>query len=465
MEEEDDDEEEDEDEDEEEDEDEDEEEDEDEDESETYYIGGPDICRDIMRVTSLYGKEKRKDLKWTPRFNTYHIDLIMDVITFLIMPSSVLVFPPSKYIPKLHHLQNYLFYRGNDLIELSLANCYGDDFDECYYDDLLEVIGGMCSSKLKRLTLPVLNCYGCCGRITRRGVNAITTSKFAPTLQELDLSSLIFLNWDNFLDLLYHLPNLRKLNISNVTTLYNSHDRRQILPIPLNEYSLCHLEHLSMCSFNGGHCPQTTGDHQISRMLEQEWMVFFQRYSQLKTLQVANTFSTLNVEFLRIFKDCLQKKEKPLAFLRIRAYSDTWFNSVVDVNISSRYPALNIIRQMNADQISAGETFDELYQELRRSDVDKFTRIPKIHHFEVIRMFGSIMKGERDDDILSAIDLLIPKYKHIREVFDECCYAISIMVEERKLSPSIIEAFIILATGPENEDFCLARLAHLPAKI
>ena len=426
------------------------------------YLGGSDVCRDILNITALNGKEKRRDLKWTRRFNKYHSNLIMDILTFLVIPSPILIFPPSKYIPTLQQLRNYLSYHGNDLIELSLADCCDDYIDECYYDALLEVIGAMCSSKLKRLTLPVLNryCYGCCC-ITERGANAIIKSRFSHTLQELDMSSSIFLNWDVLLKLVSYLPNLRKLNVSNVTVMLDTDHRHQILPIPLNEYSLLNLEHLNMCSFNYGICIPTIGDNGgIARMLEREWGLFFKKYSRLKTLQIAHTFSTLDVESLLIFRDCLQKKEEPLTYLRIRAYSDTWDNSIVNVDISSRYPAIAIIRQMNADKISIGETFDELYDELQREDVDNFTRINVIHNLEVIRMFGSIMK-QRHDEILSAIDLLIPKYKHIREVFDECCNAVLIMGQERKLTPSILEAFITLAMGPENDDFCSTKFCDL----
>ena len=419
-------------------------------EKKIFYLGGFEICRDILRVTALYGKEKRRGLEWTRRFNNYHSNLIMDMITFMIIPSSVLVFPPSKYIPTLNQLRNYLSYHGNDLIELSLAACCDDDSDECYYDVLLEIIGATCSSKLKRLTLPVFSCCCCC--ITDRGVNAITKSEFSHTLQELDLSSSIFANWDVLFELLSHLPSLKKLNISNVTTLLGSDHRHQILPVPLNNHSLSNLEHLNMCSINGG----PVDNNQIAR----EWGLFFEQYSRLKTLQVANTFSTLDVESLCIFKDCLQKRKEPLAYLRIRAYSDTWFNSVVRVDNSSRYPAIAIIRQMNADNISAGETFDELYRELQREDVNKFTRINIIHSLEVVRMFGSIMRVDIDE-VLSAIDLLIPEYRYIREVFGECSNAIFFMAEEMRLAPSVIEAFITLAMGPENEDFCLARICDI----
>ena len=368
------------------------------------YLGGPDLAEDILRAI---GRRKCPTS-----------ELIMDIFTFTIIHSSKLIFPTLKYknnenIPTLNQLETHLYYHGTYLTELSLANNYNNT----EADEWLEVICEGCSSMLKSLTLPVHNNFSC---ITETGATAlITKSDFANTLQELDLSCSVFSSKVVLFDILSHLPDLRKLNLTNVSMLDCGNDGyNQILPIPLDAYnnSLSRLEHLNMSSVHEFSRYNNCCDSQklwfdIDRKVEQlerEWTVFFEKYTSLNELQIANTFITMDVESLRVLKDCLVKRKKPLAYLRTRAQSENCCETITSVDPSSRHRAISVIRQMNADRITVGETFDELLYELKRRDIDHFDRINKIHMFEVTRMLGQIdIENIDKEDILSAVNLLL----------------------------------------------------------
>ena len=171
------------------------------------YLGGPDISKDILRITALSGIEKRRRNDGDARFDRDHADLIMDIITFSILPATELIFPPSFYVPTLRQLRTHLSHHGHKLTALSLYRC------DAPSHQLLRVIGEHCSSNLKSLVLPAFLDIDdeCVDYIS--GINC----KFSSTLRKLDLASSVFSTVDTLLRLLSQLPRLEDLNLSNVS--------------------------------------------------------------------------------------------------------------------------------------------------------------------------------------------------------------------------------------------------------
>ena len=406
------------------------------------YLGGPDISKDILRITALSGIEKRRRNDGDARFDRDHADLIMDIITFSILPATELIFPPSFYVPTLRQLRTHLSHHGHKLTALSLYRC------DAPSHQLLRVIGEHCSSNLKSLVLPAFLDIDdeCVDYIS--GINC----KFSATLRKLDLASSVFSTVDTLLRLLSQLPRLEDLNLSNVSfSLDSISSNDQMLPLPLDGSSLPRLESLNLCSIrylNYYHY-WTTVDAQ---RLEIEWTRFFEQCPRLKILQVAHTFATVDAESLLVLKKCLDRRREPLEYLRIRAYSRDYSHRLISFD---RSEAISIIREMNADEISAGETFPELFGELNRNDVDFFflnyRRIHKLHDLEVTQMLGKPLIHCP----LAAVRKLIPTYRHVREVFHACVNAILVLTQQSdsRLSPTAIEGFLTLVMGPENSHF------------
>ena len=79
-----------------------------------------------------------------------------------------------------------------------------------------------------------------------------------------------------------------------------------------------------------------------------------------------------------------------------------------------------------------------------------------VHHSLAMNFVASNNCGK---DMLSVINILIPKYRHIRRVFDLCSSALLSMVHdpriqtELKLTSSVVESFIVHIMCAENEDY------------
>ena len=408
------------------------------------YIGGPGVSKDVLRIV---GED---------RFSEQHVDLIMDIFTYMLNHSSVLRFPASKYLPTTNQLENHLHHHGESLTELSIVNCFLVNSND-NTDSLLETIGKNCSSLLKHLTLPGCIAETC---ITERGVNALITSKFCNSLQRLDVSSLTFSSTDILLQLLSSLSNLKRLNLSDVKVLRCN----QKLPIPLNGCSLPHLEHLNIYNFQGclWKCMCLDSPTRLrSERLESDWIEFWEKYTGLKTLQIYGNTCT-NTSLLAV-SEGLKKRKTPLEYLGIHMQAD------------DEYQRWIIQKMRNVDKITTGVSISELRYELETRMRDYVINDSAITDYVFFKLEGVWQKSrEKDDlkiyrDMLVILKLLIPQYKHLPDVFHTCTSALCYMVEnpwvrkELNLTPSVIETFITLIMCPENDNFGIDRICDILA--
>ena len=280
----------------------------------------------------------------------------------------------------------------------------------------MEIISRYCSSNLKKLSLPRD------GIVTDIGAHAMINADFAHTLQELNVSSLIFRNIDVLLEILSHLSDLRKLEICDIS----SENRHQILPVPLDDRSLLRLEHLCISSYD------------LTENISAEMSRFCQNYPCLKSLQIFQciTLQTDIATLLSLSAGLQERKGERLAYLRIE----------------TRYGyCRNIVQQMNADKITTGATIEEILFELK---MDRGGGVVVLHTiWSRVSSLEEVWNESNKDynqcrDMLEIIDLLIPKYKDIIKVLQVCAKAILFMVndqrlrDELKLTHSKIESFL-----------------------
>ena len=386
------------------------------------YIGDPDMARDLLSVVvSIENSIVDK----------YHADFIMDLFTFMFIHSTDLVFPSSRYIPTLRHLETHLLHHGYRLTELSLANCYSDENEE-----LLKVISCSPLKVLKCLTLPR-------NRVSERGADVIKKSEFINTLQTLKFSSTVFSTMDVLLEILSSLTNLKVLSLSNISC-GGGGGTSQILPIPLGGVS-SNLEHLRIYNYTP---PEFVVDPE---QLSNEWVEFCQQYPNLRILRLLRIEYIIGNYYTSLcaLRDGLDKRKEPLTYLSLETTDD-------------KYSRL-IVRQMNATRITTCDTLrDILYQIKKEGLGDDITQ----HLLWKIGYIWRKLEDKRNNHnicrhMLAIIDRVIHKYKHFpQRMFSVCVEALLFMVqdsklrEELKLTPLYIEKFITNIMGPQNEEDC-----------
>ena len=403
------------------------------------YLGNSSIPEDILRC-----------FVFKNQFSEHHAHLIMKLFTSSFMHSTKLVLlfssQSSSCIPTARQLNNHLFHHGKCLTELSLGRCS----DTIPTDILMEIISRGCSSNLKKLSLPRGGGGDC---VTMSGAYAIISAEFAHTLQELNVSSLMFMNINVLLEILSHLSHLRKLEICDVIPScsdphhhhhHHQHQQHQLLPVPLDG-TLLRLEHLHISSYD-----LTENFIQLSAEMSR----FCKYYPRLKSLQFFQCISLqTDIASLLSLSVGLQERKERLAYLRIE----------------TRYGyCRNIVRQMNADKITTGSTIEELLYELKMDGEGGLL------FWNTIWIRVSSLEEVWDDesnkdytvcrDMLDIINILIPKYKDINKVLQVCAKVIFFMVtdprlrDELELTPSKIETFINLTIDLKNNNdysFCV----------
>ena len=437
------------------------------------YLGAG--ANDTLRVV---GEGKK-------RIDHNHADFIMDLFTFMFNDHTTgLIFPASRYIPTSEHLKTHLLHHGHRITELSLASCtcYGEEEEEeaaaanarkrdlwletrsksrkrvlglsmaaSNITKLLEII---CSSAkvLKSLTLP--KCKNCV--ISKRDADIFINSHLVNTLQELTLLSIVFMSEEVIQEILSSLINLKVLNLSHVSTI--GCRARECFLIPLNWFSsypaLTQLEHLRI--YDNVDCPCEEGC--VPYITEREWEELGEQYTNLKTLQISchmpegeNALGEYCL-WLHHLKNGLRTRKEPLEYLSVMVYEEE---------------SIRIIRQMNANKITVGETLEEILYEMLRGDRDDLTIRYLI--FDVMDVWRKTDKKTHKlcGDMLAIINILIPNYRHIYNVFETCGRILVYMVEDLalrqalKLTPSFIETFITRIMGPENEKFPLYHIFRI----
>ena len=408
------------------------------------YIGDHNTAKDLLNVMSYYGKEKQKEVHlpnppFMPRFDQDHIDLIMDIFTFMIIDySPELIFPPSRYIPSCKQLHTHLIHHGDRLTKFSLDVDYIATITP---DKLLEII---CDSLkfLKILTIPDCS-YSAC---SRRSVKIIEKSQLPNTLHELNLMATRFTTLAVLLDIISSLTHLKKLNLSKIRIFGYRGPCAQSLPLPIFD-SLFYLEHLWIYDFYSRYY-----DHRP--LSNTEWSEFIQYHPNLKTIQLSGKSSWRN-DYVWSLEEGLKMRKTPLMYLGVKEDYE-------------QYRCL--IRRMNADKITTGETIQELLYDISMGGGLNYVSVHDIVS-NMTRIWQICDKSiDKCRDMLSVINLLIPRYKHISRVFYTCSEVILYMAkslrlrEEFQLTPSYVETFIThLLMDPENENEDLVNIFEILA--
>ena len=387
------------------------------------YLGGITVPEDILRAVGSNRRLIRND-------DTE----IMELFTHTFVHSTKLIFPSSWHIPTPRQLNIHLKRWGEKLMELSVISV------RCGYstDELWEIIGNNCSSRLLRLRLPA---YNSSSLSEKRGVKAITGSKFSTSLTEMTLCSAIFYDKSVLFQMLFSLPNLRKLTLSSVAVLDCGY--KSALPFH-PQHSLPRLEHLILSGISG--CGCIFNCSYMFPNMAKEWGLFPKFCPQLKTLQIFDMSPlTEDIDWLSMLHMGILERNTPLTYLRI----------------TTKNPEMrDFIRIFKADKISASETIKEISYELtvvgdnnESAIKDCISRLPNVWR-------DSLKNVDECRDTLGVIYQLVPKYTHIEGVFEFCTEAMRCMVmsskirQELNLIPSVIDTFItVITSGDGGDDF------------
>ena len=391
-------------------------------------IGDNTTARDLLNIMT-YKKYQRGMKHCRLVDNKHHIDCIMDLFTFMLADySPELIFPISLYIPTFEQLDTHLLHHGNRLTRLSLTNCHGDNVTT---DDILRII---CRS-LKFLKSLTLAPNGTC---SQTGADLIKNSELPNTLYELNLMGTMFSTGDVLLQILSSLTHLKKLNLCQVRmNMCRSLHHHQSLAVQLHllDNSLLFLENLRVFFFEG--CCHKSNE-------ELKWGTFVQNHPNLKTLQLTEE----SYDSLLCLREGLRTRKEPLAYLAVEIDS-SYLSLVNDEYNNALEKKKIIIRQMNANIITTGETIKEILYDMENGGLDSLS----VHHMVTLTSFiwrnrSNKKNSEICRDMLRIINLLIPKYTHYSIVFFMCSDIIRFMVqdsrlrEELQLTPSFMNTFI-----------------------
>ena len=431
------------------------------------HLAGPENALLLLRLLVSYESPEMKDLHESmviesepdhpddpqdPEFEIHdNRKEILDMYSRLFAHSSSMIIPClSEIVDPVQLLQSpYLRKNTSRLIELSMDNFYVPDHSSSIaLDELLETISKLCSSRLRRLILPDNHRHR---PITEQSVNALINSNFAHTLEELILTNCSFESTSDLLRLLRGLPRLRKLSLTLVTI----NDITDEFIIPVDVGSLSHLEHLHIFDCSRYCCQSYRCSDLKDNTRKSEWSrLLAECLPRLQTLHLVSTMysdrrAQDEMNWLLSVKDGLDKREKPLAYLRIPTR--------IEEN-------RKIIYRMNADRICTDAVVEEISTAINiMMEGGIAGSFNAYNAIENLKYTWSVSKNKRDTKLLrkmfTVLDRLVPRYIHflpLFELFNEVLvFAVkdSKLRRELELTPTFVSRLLTLILIRETRRF------------